>query len=378
MFSLRIAEEAFRKLCQENNIAFMALDYKGHGASGGDFKDFTLSDWLEDVLLLLKKINGPYVLMGSSLGGWLAMLAASNVNVKAKALFLLAPAPDFTERILSTLSPVQKKHLNDKDLIEIGEGPLPFTKKLLENGKKYSFLGKGKKGEADMAFFKKALIDPFARGINELNARMETGRYGMVTPQPENDTEYFSGLGVGRYRGDDEYARSILFKHGDYLIPIGKGMGTHTNLISEELRKYYGKVYPDIFASHCTESTFSFLNAGLKKQWLLMKDFILPHQISLDGQSSGFSPAEWQQIHKRPTFDHPYKIESILKRLLIPEAIRSGFGYEECRDILKHDKAQFDDNYHCVNEDLKKFLKSAVFLTQEELNYDTIKYRFID
>ncbi len=133
----------FRKLCQENNIAFMALDYKGHGASGGDFKDFTLSDWLEDVLLLLKKINGPYVLMGSSLGGWLAMLAASNVNVKAKALFLLAPAPDFTERILSTLSPVQKKHLNDKDLIEIGEGPLPFTKKLLENGKKYSFLGKG-------------------------------------------------------------------------------------------------------------------------------------------------------------------------------------------------------------------------------------------
>jgi|TARA_R100001594_G_scaffold764_3_gene3084 hypothetical protein len=214
--------------------------------------------------------------------------------------------------------------------------------------------------------------------LNELNARMETGRYGMVTPQPENDTEYFSGLGVGRYRGDDEYARSILFKHGDYLIPIGKGMGTHTNLISEELRKYYGKVYPDIFASHCTESTFSFLNAGLKKQWLLMKDFILPHQISLDGQSSGFSPAEWQQIHKRPTFDHPYKIESILKRLLIPEAIRSGFGYEECRDILKHDKAQFDDNYHCVNEDLKKFLKSAVFLTQEELNYDTIKYRFID
>ena len=214
--------------------------------------------------------------------------------------------------------------------------------------------------------------------LHELNTRMETGKYGMVTPQPENDTEYFAGLGVGRYRCDDEYARSILFKDGDYIIPIGKGMGTHTNLISEELRIYYGKVYPDIFASHCTESTFSFLNAALKKQWLLMKDFILPHQISLDGQSSGFSPAEWQQIHKRPTFDHPYRIESILKRLLIPEAVRSGFGYEECRGILKHDKNQFDGNYHCVNENLKEFLKSQVFLTKEELNYDEIKYRFID
>ena len=110
--------------------------------------------------------------------------------------------------------------------------------------------------------------------LHELNTRMETGKYGMVTPQPENDTEYFAGLGVGRYRGDDEYARSILFKDGDYIIPIGKGMGTHTNLISEELRAYYGRVYPDIFASHCTESTFSFLNAALKKQWLLMLSLI--------------------------------------------------------------------------------------------------------
>lgn len=207
---------------------------------------------------------------------------------------------------------------------------------------------------------------------------MSTNKYGMVTPQPANDTEYFSGLGVGRFRGDDEYARQILFKDGDYIIPIGKGMGTHTNLISEELRQFYGRVYPDIFASHCTESTFSFLNAAMKKQWLLMKDFILPHKISLDGQSSGFSPAKWQILHKRPTFDHPYRIDSILKRVVTEEAISAGFGYEECRKILIHDKRQFDKNNHCINSDLKNFLKKSIFLTKEELNYDNIASRFID
>ena len=116
--------------------------------------------------------------------------------------------------------------------------------------------------------------------LKDLNTRMKTGKYGMVTPQPANDTEYFNGLGVGRYDKDDDYARQILFKDGDYVIPIGKGMGTHTNLISNELRSFYGRVYPDIFASHCTESTFSFLNAGLQKQWLLMKDYILPQIVT--------------------------------------------------------------------------------------------------
>ena len=99
--------------------------------------------------------------------------------------------------------------------------------------------------------------------FKDLNSYLETGKYGMITPQPENDTEYYNGLGVGRHDKDDEYAREILFKEGNYIIPIGKGMGTHTNLISEDLRSFYGNVYPDIFASHCTESTFSFfINTG--------------------------------------------------------------------------------------------------------------------
>lgn len=214
--------------------------------------------------------------------------------------------------------------------------------------------------------------------LSAIYDRIKTGKYGMVTPQPENDTEYFAGLGIGRYRGDDEYARSILFKDGDYIIPLGKGMGTHTNLISNDLRSFYGNVYPDVFASHCTESTFSFINAALKKQWLLVKDFILPHNISMDGQSSGFNPAEWLYQNRRPTFDHPYIINSILERVLTSRSVQCGFGYEECRNILNHDASQFDENYHCINNDLKYFIKDNLFLKKEELDYDSIKHEYIN
>tara|TARA_R110002020_G_scaffold105661_5_gene246300 strand:+ start:241 stop:1215 length:975 start_codon:yes stop_codon:yes gene_type:complete len=209
--------------------------------------------------------------------------------------------------------------------------------------------------------------------LSHIYSLLETNRYGMITPQPENDTEYFNGLGVGRHNNDDEYARKILFKDGDYTIPIGKGMGTHTNVVSNDLRKFYGNAYPDIFAGHCTESTFSFMNAAIKRQWLLLEDYILSHNISMDGQSSGFSTHEWIRTTRRPTYDHPYRITSILQRVLKPEASAAGFGYEECRDILRHDPSQFDESFHCLNEDLKYYIKDNLFLKEIELNYDTIE-----
>ncbi len=213
--------------------------------------------------------------------------------------------------------------------------------------------------------------------LQSLYEKLKTGKYGMVSAHSSNDTEFFHGLGVGRFNGDDAYARKILFANGDYLVPIGKAFATHTNLISENLRSFYGKVYPDIFASHCTESTFSFLNAALKKQWVLLKDFIIPHHISMDGQSSGFSPLKWRMLGKK-LYDHPFKIQSILSRVLTPDAAKSGFGYEECNNILIHDKTQFDENYFCVNDLLKDFIKHNLFLKREEFNYDNIQNEFIN
>ena len=212
--------------------------------------------------------------------------------------------------------------------------------------------------------------------FSDLYSYLVTRKYGMITPQPENDTEYFNGLGVGRFDKDDDYAREILFKDGNYIIPVGKAMGTHTNLISNELVSFYGKAYPDIFASHCTESTFSFLNAALRKNWILLKDYIIPHKISLDGQSSGFSPYDWTRLG-RPTYDHPYKNSSILNRIVTKEAFECGFGYEECRRLFMHDPSHFDANNHCKNENLKSFIKKNLFLSKEELDYEKITNEFL-
>jgi hypothetical protein len=59
------------------------------------------------------------------------------------------------------------------------------------------------------------------------------------------------------------------------------------------------------------------------------------------------------------------------------KAISSGFGYEECKGILMHNKSQFDENYHCINDDLKYFIKDALFLKKEELDYDQINHEYI-
>ncbi len=219
---------------------------------------------------------------------------------------------------------------------------------------------------------------PHRNIMKSLYEYLKEGRYGMITPQPSSDTEYHEGLGFGQFRGDDEAARELIFKDGDYIIPVGKACAPHINVISNDLRSFYGRVYPDIFASHCTESTFSFINAALSKQWILLKDFIVNHQISMDGQSSGFNPSVWINETGRPTFDHPYLIPSIIERLCTEEAESCGFGYEECRNVFLHHDYHFDENYHCTNDKLKHFIKENLFLSKEELDYEKIEHEYIN
>jgi pimeloyl-ACP methyl ester carboxylesterase len=77
--------------------AMLRLDYSGHGQSGGRFEDGTISRWRDDVLCLVDQIvQGPLLLIGSSMGGWLALLVALARPERVVALTLIAPAPDFT------------------------------------------------------------------------------------------------------------------------------------------------------------------------------------------------------------------------------------------------------------------------------------------
>jgi pimeloyl-ACP methyl ester carboxylesterase len=77
--------------------AMLRLDYSGHGESGGAFEDGSISRWRQDVLALIDSVtSGPLLLVGSSMGGWLALLAALARPGRVIGLVLIAPAPDFT------------------------------------------------------------------------------------------------------------------------------------------------------------------------------------------------------------------------------------------------------------------------------------------
>ncbi len=77
--------------------AMLRLDYSGCGASGGRFEDGTLEVWRDDVLLAIEQIEGPVVLVGSSMGAWLMLLVARVLGEHVKGIVGIAAAPDFTD-----------------------------------------------------------------------------------------------------------------------------------------------------------------------------------------------------------------------------------------------------------------------------------------
>ncbi|MGB3625353.1 MAG: alpha/beta hydrolase, partial [Henriciella sp.] len=124
---------------------FLAFDYTGHGESGGKFEDGTISAWRADALSAIEKqTDGPLVLVGSSMGGWMALLAALALKDRVAGLILIAPAPDFTEKLMwPEFSDAAKAEIMDKGVhlrpSDYGE-PYPITKALIEDGRKWSIL----------------------------------------------------------------------------------------------------------------------------------------------------------------------------------------------------------------------------------------------
>jgi len=147
MSDMRGAKAVFLEgVCGRKGRAFIRFDYSGHGASGGSFKEGTISSWLKDVLAVIDNlITGPIVLVGSSLGGWLALLAALKRPEHVKGLVCLAPAADFTEQLLRPyLTPAQLADMEQTGEVHIpseyGDDPYIFTKALFDDGKNHLIL----------------------------------------------------------------------------------------------------------------------------------------------------------------------------------------------------------------------------------------------
>lgn len=87
--------------CAARGQAFLRFDYSGHGTSEGRFQDGTIGCWAEDAACAIAALTeGPQILIGSSMGGWIALLLAARRKVAVRALIGIAPAPDFTEDLM--------------------------------------------------------------------------------------------------------------------------------------------------------------------------------------------------------------------------------------------------------------------------------------
>ena len=143
---------ALSQWARENGRACTRFDYSGHGESGGDFRAGTIGLWLEESLAVFEAYaEGPQVVIGSSMGGWLALLLLlelrrrSGAKAPAVGLVLIAPAVDFTEVLMWQRFPPTVKHEIETSGVwlrpsEYGE-PYPITRSLIEEGRNHLLLG---------------------------------------------------------------------------------------------------------------------------------------------------------------------------------------------------------------------------------------------
>lgn len=131
--------------CRERGQGVVRFDYSGHGQSEGRFEDGTIGSWLADALAVLDEVvKGYCVVVGSSMGGWIALLLALKRPERVKGLVGIASAPDFTEELMwDQFQEAQREALREKGRVELpsayGE-PYVITRELIENGRSLRLL----------------------------------------------------------------------------------------------------------------------------------------------------------------------------------------------------------------------------------------------
>ena len=127
---------------------FLRFDYFAHGASSGTFTEGTIGRWRDDALAMIDaKAEGPQILIGSSMGGWVALLAALARPERVRGLVLIAPAPDFTQALMWEGFSDEVKETLKRDGIyrqpsEYDDEPYEISMKLIEEGRNHLLLDK--------------------------------------------------------------------------------------------------------------------------------------------------------------------------------------------------------------------------------------------
>ncbi len=136
----------------ESGLDCTRFDYSGHGASGGEFEGGTISTWLaESIAVFERYTSGPQIIIGSSMGGWLAMLLYRHLQARsqtqlAHALVLIAPAADMSEELMwKRFSPEVRRTIEETGVWNrpsaYGDGDYAITEALIEDGRSHLILG---------------------------------------------------------------------------------------------------------------------------------------------------------------------------------------------------------------------------------------------
>lgn len=144
--------QAIDQMGAQRGLAVTRFDYSGHGESGGDISQGTISRWLDEAQAVFATTRGPQILIGSSMGGWLALLLNRRLRAEAdsrvKAIVLVAPATDMTEDLMrKSFTPEQLHDLHNKGYVEKSSeySPHPYilTGELIADGARHLLLSKG-------------------------------------------------------------------------------------------------------------------------------------------------------------------------------------------------------------------------------------------
>ncbi|WCL54663.1 alpha/beta fold hydrolase [Gimibacter soli] len=141
--SKALALEAWAKA---EGRAFLRFDYQGHGQSDGAFADGTIGLWARDALAALDTLTeGPQLLVGSSMGGWIALKLAKARPGRVRGMVGVAAAPDFTPRMWADLTAEQQAAITEKGFVDVptqyGDTPYRLTRALFEDGWRERVMG---------------------------------------------------------------------------------------------------------------------------------------------------------------------------------------------------------------------------------------------
>ena len=200
------------------------------------------------------------------------------------------------------------------------------------------------------------------KALAKLAETHASGPYGMTAALTDEDDGFNLWFG--------EMNATKLFREGKFVMPVGMTMNLHFQIFDSQIIRAFGRPLPDVFASQCTESVFTFMCAAVGKRFVAHGEKVR-HYTGMDGPSAGFQPIG-------PGWKHllPQAKRTMEEIIADPEARACGFGYEECQQILMHDATLYDAEGNAREpQRLGKFIKDNLFL--DDAVYEKINHIFI-